>query len=68
MSIVYKESTARTNKLKCGSCHTKIDVGYRVVFELDEYSRRPMVDVHHWDCAAELQDKIEYGYADHCQD
>jgi len=59
MSIVYRESTARTNKLKCDSCLCKIAVGDKVIFELDEHSRRPMVGVHHFDCAPELQEEIE---------
>ena len=68
MKITYKESKVRTNKLKCGSCGNKIRIGENAIFELVEYSYRPMIDVHHFDCAPELQGKIEYDYAEHCQD
>ena len=59
MSVRFVESSARTNKLKCSNCESRIAKNEHVIFELDDCQRRPMQNVYCSGCKGDYEDEVD---------
>ena len=55
----FLESSARTAKLSCSDCGKKIVKNEHVIFELDDYERRPMQNVYCSLCKSNYEDDVD---------